>query len=161
MARSIQIEFDQVVVSAVVPGERGRTEAEMNTAPPVTRDQRRSVYRGGQTGSKGNWLGKEPKPSPSGSGYLGRVSRHQFDRISDPQIPLTRQESRLRASRRIFRPLNQEPAQFAGERAMERNPSGSSLECLDEEHTCTRIHIAHAEAQRFSEAETGAIEDEH
>ena len=43
MARSIQIEFDQVVVSAVVAGERGRTEAEMNTAPPVTRDQR-SVY---------------------------------------------------------------------------------------------------------------------
>ena len=28
MARSIQIEFDQVVVSAVAPGERGRTEAE-------------------------------------------------------------------------------------------------------------------------------------
>lgn len=44
MAHSIQIEFDQVVVSAVVAGERGRTEAEMNTAPPVTRDQRRSVY---------------------------------------------------------------------------------------------------------------------
>jgi hypothetical protein len=40
MARSIQIEFDQVVVSAVVSGERVSTEAEMNTAPPVTRDQR-------------------------------------------------------------------------------------------------------------------------
>jgi len=44
MARSIQIEFDQVVVSAVVPRDAGRTEAEMK-ARPVTRDQRRSVYR--------------------------------------------------------------------------------------------------------------------
>jgi hypothetical protein len=73
----------------------------------------------------------------------------------------TDEESSLRASRRIFRPLNQEPVQFAGERAMERNPSGSSLECLDEKNTRTRIHIAHAEAQRFSEAEAGAVEDQY
>jgi hypothetical protein len=44
---------------------------------------------------------------------------------------------------------------------VDRNPSGSSLEFLDEKNTGAGIHIAHPEAQRFSEAEAGAIEDEH
>ena len=44
---------------------------------------------------------------------------------------------------------------------MERNPSGSPLECLDEKDTSTCIHIPHAEAQRFPEANAGAVEDEH
>ena len=83
MARSIQIEFDQVVVSAVVPGERVRTEAEMNTAPPVTRDQRRSVYRIGQTSSKGNWLrtGKA-EAALSNIGFAGCAKRASGDHWS-------------------------------------------------------------------------------
>jgi hypothetical protein len=44
---------------------------------------------------------------------------------------------------------------------MERNPSGSSLECFDEENASTRIHISQAEAQRFPEADAGGVENEH
>jgi hypothetical protein len=44
---------------------------------------------------------------------------------------------------------------------MERNPSGSTLEFVDEKNAGTRIHISHAEAQCLSEADPGAVEDEH
>src|SRR5579863_7254639 len=102
-----------------------------------------------------------PFPGFQSGFYEQTVNRPVGGADRQPAAIDTDEESSLRASRRIFRPLNQEPVQFAGERAMERNPSGSPLECFDEKNTRTRIHIAHAEAQRFSEAEAGAIEDQH
>src|SRR5262245_33510270 len=62
-----------------------------NLHTEIIPDQRRSVYRGVQTSSKGNWLRKKPTP------HRHRVRRLReptfpapLDRICDPQIPLTR-----------------------------------------------------------------------
>jgi hypothetical protein len=101
MARSIQIEFDQVVVSAVGPGERGRTEAEMNTAPPVTRDQRRSGFPSGVAWSEDvtrPHRSNQPRWTPTGTpdGNWRRPSRPVGD---FPRERLRTSLRRLRARR--------------------------------------------------------------
>ncbi len=44
---------------------------------------------------------------------------------------------------------------------MKRDPAGSPLERLNKNNAGTRIHIPHAEAQRFPKTNDGAVENEH
>jgi hypothetical protein len=55
----------------------------------IDRDRWCSVYRG-QTGSKGNWLGKRAEALTIPAASTRAEFPAPFHRVSDPQIPLTR-----------------------------------------------------------------------
>ena len=65
------------------------------------------------------------------------------------------------ATRRIADAFGPVPIQFAGQAVMKRNPACAPFEGLDEKHCRSRIHIAHAEAERLSKVDARAVQGEH
>jgi hypothetical protein len=44
---------------------------------------------------------------------------------------------------------------------MKRNPSRPSFEDVNKENGCSGIYVSHAQSERFSEAKSGAVEDQN
>ena len=85
---------------------------------------------------------------------VGRVDRQSSLIDAD-------EEPSLRPTRRVANTLGQVPVQLTREGSMKRNPSGSPLESLNKQDPGSRIHIAHAEAERLSKADARAVQGEH
>ena len=77
----------------------------------------------------------------------------------DPLIG-TDEETRLWAGGSALHSDCKISVQLPAQRAMEGNPSCAPFEGLDEENTGSCIHIAHAQAKRFSKSDAGAVKDE-
>src|ERR1017187_2240114 len=61
---------------------------------------------------------------------------------------------------RILQAVCKISIQLSAQRAMKRNPPGTSLESLDKENARAGVYIAHAQAKRFTKTEARAVEDE-